>query len=112
MNRTKNKPEKAKASDAARLQQLTVDLDQEFVADKFGPLDAASRQKWQRAKRKRGRPVRGEGAQVISISIERGLLRACDELARRKKITRANLVARGLRAILAAEGAAVLTDVR
>jgi hypothetical protein len=104
MNRTK--PRKA-VRDAAELRQMTADLDQEFVVDKFAPLDAEARRQWRRAKRKRGRPVRGEGVQVISISIERGLLRASDELARRKKITRANLVARGLRAILAAEGAGV-----
>jgi hypothetical protein len=109
MNRRKS-TDKTTRTRAAKLRQLTADLNQEFVADKFAPLDATARRQWQRAKRKRGRPVRGEGAQVISISIERGLLRAADELARQKKITRAKLVARGVRAILAAEGAAVPSD--
>ncbi len=107
MNRTKTKRKPAKAPSGAELERLTADLDDEFVVGKFKVLDAESRRQWQRAKRKRGRPIRGEGARVISISIERGLLRASDELARRKKITRANLVARGLRAVLAAEGAGV-----
>jgi metal-responsive CopG/Arc/MetJ family transcriptional regulator len=41
---------------------------------------------------------------VISVSIEKGLLKQSDGLARRLGISRARLVARGLRAVLAAEG--------
>lgn len=81
--------------------------DREFVADEFRPLNAAERAQWQRAKRKRGRPVQGKGARVISVSVEKGLLAASDKLAAKKRITRANLIARGLRAVLAAEGVGV-----
>jgi hypothetical protein len=78
--------------------------DREFVADEFRPLTPAERAEWQRAKRKRGRPVQGQGAQVVSVSVEKGLLAASDKLAAKKRITRAKLIARGLRAMLAAEG--------
>ena len=88
------------------MEALVRDLDEEFVADKFRPLTPAERAEWQRAKRKRGRPVQGKGAQVISVSVEKGLLAASDKLAAKKRITRAKLIARGLRAMLAAEGMA------
>ena len=79
-------------------------FDREFIADESRPLTPAERRQWRRAKRKRGRPVEGDGAQVISVSIEKGLLHMSDQLARKKRISRAKLTARGLRAVLAAEG--------
>ena len=82
----------------------TSDLDREFVVDSFGPPSPRARAKWERAKRKPGRPRMGQGAQVISVSIEKGLLKQSDGLARKMGISRARLVARGLRAVLAAEG--------
>ncbi len=89
----------------AELDKLVEDLDEEFVADKFRPLTPAERRLWERAKRRKpGRPVEGRGAQVISVSIERGLLEQSDRLAKKKRISRAKLIARGLRAVLAAEG--------
>jgi hypothetical protein len=60
--------------------------------------------RWQHARRARGRPRRGRGAKVISISVERSLLERSDLLARRMDVSRAELVARGLKAMLAAEG--------
>jgi len=82
----------------------TSDLDREFVTDSFGPPSPRNRARWERAKRKPGRPREGQGAQVISICIEKGLLKQSDGLARRMGISRARLVTRGLRAMLAAEG--------
>jgi hypothetical protein len=41
---------------------------------------------------------------VISVSIEQSLLERSDLLAKELQITRANLIARGLKAILAANG--------
>ena len=89
------------------LERLTADLDDSMVADKFGPLNANDRQIRERAKRKRGRPLNGKGAAVISISVEKSLLAASDKLVKRKGITRSNLIARGLRAMIASEGLAV-----
>ena len=48
-----------------------------------------------------GRPIVGRGSKVISLSVERGLLDRADALAKRKRVTRAALVAAGLRAVLA-----------
>ena len=58
------------------------------------------RRRWQRAKQKRGRPKQGQGVQIISVSIEKGLLRKTDRLAKRLHTQRTRLIARGLEAIL------------
>jgi hypothetical protein len=47
-----------------------------------------------------GRPRVGQGAQVVPVSIERGLLAETDDFARRHNIARSQLVAEGLRLIL------------
>jgi len=75
-------------------------FDREFVADEARPASAAEKRQWKRVRTKLGRPVRGKGHKVISVSIERGLLTRCDKLARRKHTTRAAIIARGLEHML------------
>jgi metal-responsive CopG/Arc/MetJ family transcriptional regulator len=58
----------------------------------------------EQTKRRRGRPRVGRGVRVISVSIERDLLARADALARRLHISRAALIARALRVMLAAYG--------
>jgi len=85
------------------LAAATAEFDQEFVIDKCRSLTKSERAQWQRMKRKRGRPIVGNGAKVVAISIERDLLNRCDRFAKKKRVSRASLIARGLRAVLAAE---------
>jgi len=99
----KKSPTKASGRKAAL---LATDLDEEMVIESFAAPPAGERAKWERARSKRGRPRRGAGATVISISVERGLLERVDWTAHRLGITRSELIARGLRAALAATGAA------
>jgi len=54
--------------------------------------------------RSAGRPRKGRGVKVISVSVERTLLARSDAVARRMGVTRAGLIERGLKAILAAQG--------
>ena len=82
----------------------TAEFDREMVVDEFAAPSREDRARWTRAKRKPGRPRRGRGARVISVSVERDLLARSDALAKNLGITRAGLVARGLKAVLAAEG--------
>jgi len=77
------------------------EFDNEFIADTFRPLTPAQRRRWERIKRKPGRPQVGRGAKVISLSIEQDLLRRSDQLAKKMKVTRAFLVSEGLRHMLA-----------
>ena len=76
------------------------EYDKEFFFMRGRPLTPAQRALWERAKR-RGRPTVGQGAKVISLSVERQLLKEADARAKALSISRAELVARGLRAILA-----------
>lgn len=79
------------------------EFDTEYVADTFRDPPPTALAKWEKAKAKRGRPVQGKGAKVISVSIEQGLLARADKLARKKGISRAKLISRGLNAVLAEE---------
>lgn len=100
--RTKRKPlTKMTASELAR---ATAELNGEFVIDTFTTPAPSAQKRWSRAKRKRGRPVKGKGSKPISVTIERTLLAKVDALARKRKTSRADLVARGLRVILQEAG--------
>jgi len=87
-----------------QLQSATAEFDRDMIHDSFGPLTPAARVKWRKARQKPGRPRRGEGAKMISVTVERGLLAQSDALAKNMGVTRAGLIARGLKAVLAAEG--------
>lgn len=63
------------------------------------PLDKADRA-MAVAARKGGRPRVGAGAQRINVTVERGLLRQVDALAHRIGVSRAALVAEGLRKLV------------
>lgn len=82
------------------LEAMSREFDKEFIADAFQPLTPAARRLWEQAKRKRGRPQVGAGSQPITVTVEKGLLREVDRLARQRKVTRAQLIAQGLRAVL------------
>jgi hypothetical protein len=97
------RPKYASEMTVEELERLTADLDQEFVADKFQPLTPEQRRWWQSVKRKLGRPKRGAGAKVISLTVERNLLAQADRFAKKRHITRAALVDQALRAILKAQ---------
>ena len=100
-------PRRRRSLTAARASELAEDTaryDREMVIDEFGPMTAAARARWARAKRKPGRPRRGKGAKVISVSVERGLLSRSDALAKDLGLSRAGLIERGLKAVLSAQG--------
>jgi hypothetical protein len=64
------------------------------------PLNPRERQQWRRFKKKAGRPTVGKGSKTISLTVERGLLQEAEAYAKRHGISRSNLVARGLRAVI------------
>ena len=53
-------------------------------------------------KLRRGRPKIGKGAKRVLVTIERGLLKEADSFAKRRGISRAALISKGLRSIMAA----------
>lgn len=85
---------------AKELAAATARFDKEFVIDDSREPTAAERLQWRKAKQKRGRPRQGQGVQIISVSIEKGLLKKTDRLAKKLHTQRTKLIARGLEAIL------------
>jgi flagellin-specific chaperone FliS len=86
------------------LAEATAEFDEEFVIDKCVPLTPEMRARWEKAKRKRPSSKNGAGEQLVSVKIEKDLLTRSDALAKKLAISRACLIARGLKAVLAAEG--------
>ncbi len=78
------------------LDAMVAEFDREFVADGFGPMDGKARARLRRAKTKPGRPRVGAGSQVVSVTIEKRLLKKVDRLAKRLGVSRAMLIAVGL----------------
>jgi hypothetical protein len=101
MSKRKHKPYTEMTAD--ELAAATADLDREHIGTPGRPLTSREREEHRRA-RKLGRPKVGQGVKVISLSVEQGLLKRADALARRRKITRAQLVAEALKAVLAKAG--------
>ncbi len=88
----------------AELRDATKQFDEEFVAEKSRPLTAEEQALWERAKAKRSRADNGKNEQTIAVRLDTALLDRCTALAKKKRLSRDALVARGLRALLAAEG--------
>jgi len=84
------------------LAEATREFDEEFVADRARPMNAAERKEHRRAaKRGRGRPRIGAGAERINITIERDLLARADALAADRKISRSEMIASALQLLVA-----------
>jgi hypothetical protein len=88
------------------LREATKEFDEEFVADKAKPLTPRMQARWERAKARRPRTENGLDEQTITVRLESALLDRCTALAKKKHVSRDALIARGLRALLAAEGEA------
>jgi hypothetical protein len=86
------------------LREATKEFDQEFVADKAKELTPAMKARWERAKAKAGRAENGSDLETIAVHVEKKLFDQCIALAKKKRISRDTLIARGLKALLAAEG--------
>jgi len=104
MKKTRSAYEEFVAMTPAERDKAVAEFDKEFVSDTFGPPPPEALAQMRRARRKPGRPKVGKGARVISVSVEKGLLSRSDALARKLKVRRAAIIARGLRAVLAAAG--------
>jgi hypothetical protein len=83
----------------AELRDATKEFDKEFVGVPGKPLTAGDRKRLAQARR-RGRPRVGQGAAKVQVSLEEGLLKETDAAAKRLRISRSELIARGLRKVL------------
>jgi hypothetical protein len=86
------------------LREATKEFDEEFVADQAKPLTPSLQTRWKRAKARSARVEDGSGQETITVRLEQALLDRCTALAKKKRISRDALIARGLKALLVAEG--------
>ena len=86
------------------LREATAEFDKEFVSDTFRPLTPEERARWEKFRFSWKASKEPSGMQVIAVRVDKRLLDRCTALAKKKRITRDRLIARGLKAILAAEG--------
>ncbi len=77
---------------AADLAEATRAFDRPYAFEKARPMTPAERA-GERALR-RGRPRIGQGAKKISVSLERGVLKETDMLAKKRGMKRSELIAR------------------
>ena len=103
MRMSTTKKKKYTEMTTAELAEATREYDREFAFLKGRPLTAREK-RLHAAARRRGRPRVGLGADKIRVSIERSLLARSDAFARQHHLTRSQLIARGLRAVMAAAG--------
>ena len=88
----------------AELREATKQFDEEFVADKGRPLTSEERALWEQIKAKGEEAKNGKADAHINVRLDKTLLKRCTALAKKKRLSRDALIARGLRALLAAEG--------
>ena len=87
----------------AQKEAIWRDIDRKSNAElraESRPLNARERRQWSRFQKKAGRPRIGRGTTNISISLEKGLLREFDRFARKAGMSRSELIARGVKAII------------
>jgi hypothetical protein len=82
------------------LREATKEFDDPNYYPPARPAPPEETEKLHRAMRKRGRPKNGLGAKTVALTVERGLLERSDRFARKNGISRSQLVAQGLKAIL------------
>lgn len=84
----------------AELREATKEYDREWTGPGLPgkPLTARDCALHRKA---RGRPMVGKGAKIVPVSIERGLLSRADAFAQRHKLKRSEMVAEGLKLVMA-----------
>ncbi len=85
---------------AAELAEATKRFDEPFVALRESKPLTPAMQRMHRRAAKRGRPRVGKGATKLYISMERGLLKKADHFAKAHNMSRSELIANGVRAVI------------
>jgi hypothetical protein len=85
---------------ANELATATAEFDREDLSSPR-PLRGEKLRRHQRAQARRGQPRVGKGSKAVTVTLERGLLDRVDRVARQRKTTRSQLIARALVAELA-----------
>lgn len=70
---------------------ISREFDRPIHSSQMRPLTPAERRQWEKARRGRGRPKIGKGTQVVSITVEKDLLKWVDAYAKKIGFSRARL---------------------
>jgi hypothetical protein len=106
-NDTTNRKNKAKPHwemTTPELREATKRFDEEFIFATARPLTPEERAQWERVKAKSEPPANGKAEQTIAVRLDKALPKRCTALAKKKRQSQDALIARGVRALLAAEG--------
>jgi hypothetical protein len=93
--------EKYVAMKTREFAQINPEMDQEDGGELSRPLSASERARQRRSKLKPPRPKITKGVKLISLSLEQGLLTRVDKAAKKLRLSRAQLVSKGLEFLLA-----------
>jgi len=88
---------------AAEKERIFQGIERQTPAQRLAesrPLNRRERAIRRSIKRKAGRPRIGKGTTNISVSLEKGLLKRADAYARRRGMSRSELIARGVEVLL------------
>jgi len=90
---------------AAELRKATEEFDRELPIERDGlpgrSMNRGERQRWNQMKKKIGRPKIGKGVKRVMVSLEAQLLKDSDAFARKNHLNRSQLIAVGLRQLMA-----------
>lgn len=64
-------------------------------------MNAAERRQWSNVRKKMGRPKIGKGVKRVMISMEMQLLKESDAFARKRHLSRSQLISAGVRRLMA-----------
>ncbi len=87
-------------SDAQKDAEVARFDEGEIPLSRSRPLTVAERKQWNRIRRGLGRPRIGQGAAIVPVSIERGLLEEVNAFAKANHLKRSQMVAEGLRLVM------------
>lgn len=87
-------------SDAQKDAEVVRFDEGEIPLSRSRPLTVAERKQWNRIRRGLGRPRIGQGAAIVPVSIERGLLEEVNAFAKANHLKRSQMVAEGLRLVM------------
>lgn len=90
---------------ASQLREATKEYDRELPVSPDGlpgrPMNAAERRKWQKVRKKMGRPKIGKGVKRVMVSLEVELLQKSDRFAKKHHLSRSKMISAGLRKLMA-----------
>jgi hypothetical protein len=90
---------------AGELREATSKYDRELPAGPDGlpgrRMNAAERKRWQKVRKKMGRPKIGKGVRRVMVSLEADLLKESDRFAKKHGLNRSKMISAGLRKVMA-----------